>query len=119
MGSSRWALSHSASKKDVAALVKDLGLKQDGKDEYLFVKKISSGSFWREVKIRVRTKEVTTFVYTEEDSVTETYFDYLVECGFLIGKLASGLEKLPVIDVSNAPYEWDEEDDENLEGANG
>lgn len=118
MAVSRWVLKHKASVKDVVNVMKTLDLAQ-GSDANTFVKKISEGSFWREVKVRVRLNEVAVFVFKAEEAVTEHYFDYLLKAGYFLGTLAYLLSDLPVQDGEeneDMDEEDDVEDDINLDG---
>lgn len=118
MAVSRWVLNHKASVKDVVKVMKTLELVQ-GADANTFVKKISEGSFWREVKVRVRSKEVAVYVFKAEDAVTEHYFDYLLKAGYFLGTLAHLLSELPLFEGVEETEEDDddeEEDDLDLDG---
>jgi len=121
MAVSRWVLKHKASVKDVVKVMGSLDLVH-GSDANTFVKKISEGSFWREVKVRVRSKEVAVFVFKAEDAVTEHYFDYLLKAGYFLGTLAHLLSDLPIYEgeeEGEGVEDSEEEDDLDLDGDDG
>jgi len=119
MAVSRWVLKHKASVKDVVKVMGTLDLVPSS-DANTFVKKISEGSFWREVKVRVRSKEVAVFVFKAEDAVTEHYFDYLLKAGYFLGTLAHLLSDLPIYEGEEESEEdSEEEDDLDLDGDDG
>lgn len=111
----KWALAHQADRKKVEAIVRKLGFERDPKDTAVWVKKVSQGAFWRETKIRVREREVLMFIHKAQKEATETYFEYLVVCGFLAGKLASRMEMLPRVTAA-VTEDVDELDDPQCDG---
>jgi len=115
----KWSLKHKSLVSDVQGLVESLGFSEEGRSG-MYIKKISAGTYWREMKVRLRPEEVVCFLYKAEETTTETYFDYLIKAGFLMGQLASKMELLAVKEEGEevpAPEDDEEgDDDENLEG---
>jgi len=116
----KWSLKHKSLVSDVQGLVESLGFSEEDGRSGMYIKKISAGTYWREMKVRLRPEEVVCFLYKAEETTTETYFDYLIKAGFLMGQLASKMELLAVKEEGEevpAPEDDEEgDDDENLEG---
>lgn len=117
----RWSLKHKALVSDVQEVVESLGFEKSEDRDGIYTKKISAGSYWREMKIRLRPEEAVCFLLKEEETTTEMYFDYLIKAGFLMGQLAGKMELLPVkgegCEVPDTDTE--DEDDEELQEGDG
>lgn len=115
----KWTLNHQAAAEDVRDIIAILGFKPVEGEDHFFVIKISAGTYWRQMKIRQRAEEVICYIHKEEESTTETYFDYLTRAGYIMGQIAAKLELLPVSDEIEADLDAlddEDEDDTDLEG---
>jgi hypothetical protein len=123
MSSEKWSLKHKASIQDVKDLIEEMGFEAVEDEERMFVKKISSGTYWREMKVRLNSEEAVCYQHKEEESTTETYFEYLTKTGFIMGQMASRMELLPVkdedLDEPASASDDDDDDDTELAGDNG
>ena len=117
MSALKWSLKHKARSHDVKELVTALGfLPIPGKDN-LYVQKVSSGTHWREFKVRVKFEEVLCFMYNEEEYTTESYYEYLIQSGYLMGQIASKLELLPAMkEGEEVRGAQDDDEEEELAG---
>lgn len=117
----KWSLNHKALMSDVREVVESLGFEKSETKEGIYTKKISAGSYWREMKIRLRPEEAVCFLLKEEETTTEMYFDYLIKAGFLMGQLAGKMQLLPLKDAGCEVPEVseEEEDDEDLQEGDG
>ena len=111
----KWTAPHRSQPATVRELV--TLFKFEPTDEGFLVRKIEAGTHWREVKIKVKSKEVIFYVHKEEESTTEIYFEYLFESGFIFGQIANALQNLPQRGVDEDDDEDDDEEDSmELEG---
>lgn len=114
----KWSINHKARRADVQQLIETFGFKPTGDKDHMYAHKISAGTYWREMKVRLRPEEAVFFLLKEEESTTETYFDYLVKASFLMGQLAGKIELLPVkdegVELPEADYDDEEDEDEEL-----
>lgn len=117
----KWSLMHKATISDVKEVLALLDFESVKNRHNLYAMKISAGTYWREMKVRLHPEEVVCFFLKEEEETTETYFEYLIKAGYYMGQIAAKLELLPVkgddadeLDIGDP----DDEDDEELsEGA--
>lgn len=105
----KWALSHSAAMCRITPLVKAHGFEEEKRNSHVFVKQISEGSFWRDIKIQIKPNEVLVFMHKEEVETTESYFDYLIQAGYFMGQLAAEMAALP---LKGSPRVSDEDEDD-------
>lgn len=90
MASYKWGISYEASLEDVEKLAEDFGFEYDKSDQE-YVKEIRD---WKPLKFNIKKDEIqVVFVWTG-DATTEKYYDYLINCGILIGQFMFELEKL-------------------------
>lgn len=112
----KWSLNHKALVSDVQEVVELLGFEQEDDRPNMYVKRLSAGTYWREMKVLLRPEEAICYLLKEEDETTETYFEYLIKAGFLMGQLAGKMELLPVKeDGTEVPDTTDDDDDDDDE----
>lgn len=104
MGSYKWSIEHECAKEDVADLLLDFEFTQTDDDEFVI-----TVNEWKSLNVTTKKSEIEFVFHWMGDSTTEVYFDYLINCGVLMGQLMWALEDLAVNGV-------DEEEGEESEG---
>lgn len=90
----KWSLSHKAERSAIVELVESFDFEpmEDRDGMYVHVVK------HREIKVKLRPDETVFYLFKEEDSTTEVYFEYLFRVGYIVGQIASKIERLPARD---------------------
>lgn len=96
----KWSISHQAEIAKVVELLEKFEFDEVEEFNLMYSKKIASGTYWREMKVRVRADETIFYLLKEVDETTETYFDYLVQASYLMGQVATHIGMLPVKEES-------------------
>lgn len=92
MGSYQWALEHKCSDEEVFEILEGHGFEKskDEDEENLFVISINA---WKPLKAELKSSSDIVFTFHwMGGSTTEIFFDYLIGCGVLIGRLMVALD---------------------------
>lgn len=99
MGVLQWSIRHKAANHLVKSLLKDFGFSPCDASGSLsggmYLIRVPAATVLLDMKVGVKSGDLTFFLYQEEETTSESYFDYLVQCGFLIGAIATRVEDFP------------------------
>ena len=110
MGSYKWGISYDCPMDDAECLVETYGFEYDDTDQ-AYIKEIDG---WNDLSLIVKPGEIeAVFIWMGGDT-TEIYFDYLINCGVLLGQLMVELEKLS--EKHLLEHEPESEDSEEEDG---
>lgn len=107
MGSYKWALQYQCDNKKIRGLLRNFGFERVGdvEDARYEVEVNDWNPLQAELK---RPGEVEFIFYWMGESTTEIYYDYLINCGVLMGQLMVAIDSLASSE--------DEDDEENSSG---
>lgn len=107
MGSYKWSLSHQVTDEVLDALLLRFGFELEDDEEVEGEKEFSIQiNDWKPLYLlrEAGKNEIVLTFHWMGDSTTEVYYDYLIHCGVLIGKLMVAME---TISKQNKPSESD------------
>lgn len=107
----KWQLNHNAEISALKEEILSMGFEPIEDNPHRFVREVSHH---REVKVGVSKDHLIFYVFKATESATETYFEYLVEVGALIGSLKTTIEYMPERSLDEEEDGDQEDEDEDL-----
>lgn len=91
MGSYRWSIEHECSESEAEELLLDFGFELTDDDDFAI-----TINDWKPLNASLLDRKIEFSFHWMGDSTTEVYFDYLINCGVLLGQLLWALEDIAV-----------------------